>query len=171
MKIFTCRICGEVYLGSEIPHSCPFCGVLNKYLRLAHAWEDENDIKLSEISRNNLEEAVKLEVSNAEFYKCISKTAKSQEIRLMFKGLFKVEREHADVFVKLLKLENPEIRNIECGGSDEEFLNDSLAREKRAVAFYAKAMNEAAEPRVREVFEAIMNVEKDHIQLDLEKLN
>lgn len=170
MKIFVCRICGEVYIGKNIPPTCPFCGVANKYFRLAKVWEDENNVELSEISHKNLEMALDLEMGNTMFYKAVSKKAEELEIRLMFKGLFKVEKEHAEVFAKILKVDMPEIKDVDCAISREEIIKDSEAREMRAVAFYAKAFSESVEPRVKEVFEAIMNVEKEHIELDKNKL-
>lgn len=170
VKIFVCRICGEVYIGKDIPPSCPFCGVANKYLRLAKAWQDENDVELSELSRKNLEIALELEIGNSEFYKAVSKKAEELEVRLMFKGLFKVEKEHAEVFAKLLKTSMPEIKMVDCPANRKEIINDSIQREKRAVKLYAKFIEEAKEPRIKEVFEAIMNVEKDHVELDEEKI-
>lgn len=169
MRIFTCRICGEVYIGREVPQSCPFCGVANKYLVLARVWKDENkNVELSDVSRKNLEEALQLELSNTAFYKCLSEKLNNAEVALMFKGLFKVEREHASVFKKLLGLkELPQI-NEDCTDDPQKALEESSAREERATAFYVKALGEAQEPRIKEVFEAIMNVEKDHLELDRE---
>ncbi len=171
MKIFTCRICGEVYIGKNIPGSCPFCGVENKYLRLAHIWQDENNVELSEVSIRNLEAALELEMSNTALYKAISKEAEDLEMRLMFKGLYKVELEHAEVFAELLKIDLPEIEKVEIPENRECIIKESETRERRAVKFYEMAMMESVEPRVKEVFEAIMNVEKEHIELDQEKLN
>lgn len=169
MRIFTCRICGEVYIGREVPKTCPFCGVINKYLVLAQVWKDENQgVELSDISRKNLKEALNLELSNAAFYRCLSERLGNTEISLMFKGLFKVEREHASVFKKLLKLnEYPEIKN-ECFDDPQKAIEESAKREEGAIIFYAKALSEASEPRIKEVFEAIMNTEKDHLELDRE---
>ena len=104
MKVFVCRICGEVYIGEEAPSSCPFCGVEKKFLVLSHLWRDENNVELTEISRKNLEESLKLEISNTKFYNCIEDTSSNKEISKMFKGLRKVENEHASVFRKLLKI-------------------------------------------------------------------
>ncbi len=170
MKTFVCRICSEVYIGKDIPGSCPFCGVSNKYFRLAHVWQDENDVDLVSVDKNNVEAALKLELSNSAFYKCVSKNAEDLETRLVFKGLFKIEKEHAEVYTKLLKIEMPEIEEMECEISSEEAFKDSLEREKRAVDFYAKAAAESVNPRVKEVFEAILEAEKDHIELDEGKL-
>ncbi|MFH1661735.1 MAG: ferritin family protein [Candidatus Falkowbacteria bacterium] len=168
MKIFVCRICGEVYLGKDISPSCPFCGVENKFLVSAEEWRDENNIELTEVSRSNLKKALDLELSNTAFYECIVKTISNQELAKMFKGLFKVEREHASIYKKILKMEQvPEIKEV-CVDDIEKCLEESFFRENKAVAFYKKAIDEATEPRVKEVFTAIMNVEKDHIALDSE---
>jgi rubrerythrin len=169
MKIFVCNICGEVYLGTGMPPSCPFCGVSPKQLKLAYDWEDGNaGVILSEKSHQNLEAALQLELSNTAFYFCAADKLTNKETAKMFKGLAKVEREHASVFKKLLKLEvMPEVKE-ECPADPAECLEQSFQRETRAVAFYTKALAESTEARVREVFEAIMNVEKDHIALDEE---
>lgn len=168
MKIFVCQICGEVYIGNEIPGSCPFCGVENKHLRLASSWEDKNKVELTEISRKNLEDALRLELSNASFYECASKKIKNAEIAKMFKGLFKVEREHASIFKKILKPEVVLEIKEECSDDPLKTVEESYAREDRAIKFYAKALEEATEERVKEVIEAIMNTEKDHLKLDSE---
>ncbi len=170
MKIFVCRICGEVYIGKDIPSSCPFCGVANKFFRLANVWQDENNIELSKLSKKNLQIALNLEIDNATFYRAVYRKAEELEIRLMFKGLFKVEKEHAEVFAKLLKTKVAEIKDMDCPIDKKSILLESKAREERAVAFYAKAMTESVEPRVKEIFEAIMKVEKEHIILDEEQL-
>ncbi len=169
MKIFVCNICGEVYLGKEKPASCPFCGVAAEQLKFAHDWEDENiGVAVSEKSRKNLEDALQLELSNTAFYFCAADKLTNKEAAKMFKGLAKVEREHASVFRKLLKLATtPEVKE-DCPADPADCIEDSYRRENHAVEFYSRALAEATEARVREVFEAIMNVEKDHIALDEE---
>ena len=167
MKVFICRICGEVYLGESIPPSCPFCGVMNKFLVLGHVWKDENiGVELTEVSKKNLEEALVIELSNTAFYKCIAKSSDNTEIAKTFKSLSKVEKEHAEVFTKLLGINL--VETVEsCEASDPiEWIKESTEREDRAVKFYAKAVAEATEPRVKEVFQAIMQVEQTHQELD-----
>ena len=61
----------------------------------------------------------------------------------------------------------PEVKE-DCPADPAECIEDSYRREVRAVDFYAKALSEATEPRLRVVFESILNVEKDHIALDTE---
>lgn len=173
MNTFVCKICGEVYIGREKPETCPFCGVPNGFLLDASVWKDENNIELSDISRTNIEKALEIELSNTAFYKCIAKTSKNIEVAKTFKGLAKVELEHAEVFAKLLKKDFEEIKE-DCALSEKEIFENSKARETRAVEFYKKAMQEATEPRVKEVFGAIMLTEKDHLELDekhLKELN
>jgi len=166
MKVYVCRICGEVYIGNDVPPSCPFCGVEKKFLVLAHIWKDENNVELTEVSRKNLEASLRLEISNTKFYNCIETTSSNTEIVKMFKGLRKVENEHASVFRKILKLDKDPELTEDCVDDVMASLEDSKAREERAVNLYAKAAEEATEPRVKEVFIAIMNAEKDHLALD-----
>lgn len=174
MKILTCRICGEVYLGKEFPQTCPFCGVNKRYLWPAKVWKDEGvDIELSDISKNNIEKALNIELSNTAFYLEAYKNLTNQEISLMFKGLADVENEHANVFRKLLKREKRDdvIVNEVCKDDDKKAIQESAIREKRAVDFYAQAMGEASEPWIKEVFKAIMETETDHLELDNNYLN
>lgn len=174
MKIFTCRICGEVYLGEEIPHSCPFCGVNRRYLWLSKSWKDETSgLVLSEISRNNIQKSLEIELSNTAFYLEASKNISDQEVALMFKGLAKVENEHASVFRKLIKAKtesDPVITEV-CADDVEAAIRESARREQRAVEFYGQAMAEATEVWVKEVFKAIMETEADHLALDNNYLN
>jgi len=86
----------------------------------------------------------------------------------MFKGLMKVEREHASVFRKILKPENDPVVNETCEDNALACLEISARREAKAVEFYTKAMKEATEPRLKEIFGAIMVTEKDHLALDSE---
>jgi rubrerythrin len=96
----------------------------------------------------------------------VSKTCTTVEIAKMFKGLMKQELEHAELFEKLAKPETlPEV-NETCTDDPKAVLKESLAREKRASAFYASAVAESTTPRIKEVFEAIRNVENTHIELD-----
>lgn len=166
MKIITCKICGEVYIGKEKPPTCPFCGVTQGFLTEAKDWVSNYDIELSEISRKNLEAALELELSNTAFYECAKNTLSNQEVALMFKGLMKVEREHASVFRKILKPASDPVVNETCEDDALKCLEASAVREERATNFYKKAMEEAVEPRLKEIFGAIMATEKDHLKLD-----
>jgi rubrerythrin len=165
MNTYVCNICGEVYIGETSLSTCPFCGAHNQFL-YARDWKDKSDVGLTEKSRANLEQALELEISNTGFYRCCYETLSNQEVGLVFKGLFKVEREHASIFRKILRPEKDPQVSVHCEDDIMKCVNESYEREQKAINFYAQALHDATEPRVREVFGAIMNVEKDHLALD-----
>ncbi|MBU1164716.1 ferritin-like domain-containing protein [Patescibacteria group bacterium] len=170
IKVLRCKICGEVFIGKALPSNCPYCGVENKFLIDGSAYKDENDVELTDISKKNLEKALSIELSNTAFYKCIANTSTEPLIAAMFKGLSKIEKEHADVFRKILKPESdPEI-NETCSDDSLASLNSSKERETRATVFYSQALKEATENRLKEVFTAIMKTEHDHLALDNEMI-
>ena len=76
MKVYRCRICGEVYIGAEKPASCPFCGAHENYFVLAKEWELLQPKTLSGITRGNLKKALDLEINNTNFYKAVSEKTK-----------------------------------------------------------------------------------------------
>jgi rubrerythrin len=49
-------------------------------------------------------------------------------------------------------------------------LEDSHARETRAIEFYKKAAEESENERVKEIFKAFVEVETDHLHLSEERL-
>ena len=105
MKVYRCRVCGEVYIGEEKPKSCPFCGAHETYFVLAKEWKLLHSDSLSDVSRDNLKKALDLEINNTNFYKAISEKSNDVYVSSMFKGLSKVEREHASAICKHLKIQ------------------------------------------------------------------
>ena len=167
MKILVCRICGEVYLGEVMPASCPFCGAENKYISLAREWRNENHFDpITDISRKNLEMSLEIELSNTAFYNYLSQNLEDMALAKMFEGLARVELRHANVFRELLGDHEEPVIKEEFTSDPIKALEESLAREARAVKLYDKFSKEATEPRVKEVFEAIRDVEVTHIELD-----
>lgn len=167
LNICRCKLCGEAILSTDKPSTCPFCGAHDDYIVEAKDWKDENNIKnLSEISKSNLEEALRLETENARFYRCSSSYSQDPEIQAIFKILSKVEAEHASAISKILKRskEDGEIQNI-CFRLDKENIKNSVKREEKAKEFYTGAFNQANEPRVKEVFFGLIEIEYDHIEL------
>ena len=138
MKVYRCRICGEVYIGKEKPNSCPFCGAHENYFVLAKEWALLRSETLSDITRENLEKALDLEINNTNFYKAASEKSRDVHFSSMFKGLSKVEREHASAICKHLGIEKP----------------DSTA-----------GLERATEEEIKEFFKALMEIESDHIAL------
>ncbi|MCK4531535.1 MAG: ferritin, partial [Candidatus Aenigmarchaeota archaeon] len=93
-----------------------------------------------------------------------------EEGKLLFKVLGKVEAEHASVWRKILKLDSIPKGDDPCHVSNKENLEDSHARETRAIEFYKKAAEESENPRVKQIFEALVEVETDHLKLSEERL-
>lgn len=171
MKVYRCRICGEVYIGEEKPRSCPFCGAHENYFVLAKEWKLLESESLSEISKENLRKALELEIDNTNFYKAVSERSRDVYVSSMFKGLSKVEREHASAICKHLKIEKPDskVGLDKAVDSDRANIEEANRREKRAVKFYTEARNQAPEEEIKEFFKALMEIESDHIILTGEK--
>lgn len=170
MKFQRCLICGEVYMGTDKPSNCPFCGAPNKYLVSHDQWIDENlglD-KISETSRNNLEKALQLEVNNSPFYRQAMEKTNNPALQAIFKYLAKIEGEHASAVRKVLKCDmlQPEPGKEVAFDDDRENIEAAHAREIAATAFYMDAVAKAVEPRVKKVFTALSAIESDHIDLE-----
>ncbi len=158
-------------MGDEKPKQCPYCGAHEKYIIFAKDWIESVVGELNETDKENVKKALQLEIDNAKFYFCASNNTKNIEGQAMFKRLGKVEREHADVWCKILRIALPEIKAAEtCAEDYQEQLKDSHAREERAINFYKKAANQAQNERVKQVFEAVVEVEKDHLGLSEERM-
>ena len=174
IKVFRCRICGDPYIGTEAPSRCPFCGAQGKYIILAKEWNsNEFDIALTETSKKNLESSLKLELDNTGFYDC----AKNSAIKTgdeygaaKFKALMKVEREHASAISKFLKKPSPEALTQSCSTDFKTNSKEGFAREDRAIKAYSKFKDEATEPRIKEFFGALVEIETDHLNLHSENL-
>ena len=108
MKLWRCQICGDPYLGEEKPKNCPFCGAHERYMVTQEDFVDRIGAvpDLTEASKENLEAALSLEISNTEFYLCASRKAETDEMKSLFKILSKVESEHADLLCKALGIKS-----------------------------------------------------------------
>lgn len=171
VKLWRCEICGDPYIGKSPPDNCPFCGVHKRYIREAKDADVHFDVELTEKDKENVEHALQVEVSNAAFYSCASEKTNDSEGKLLFKILGKVEAEHASVWKKILKLDSVPKGNETSHTINRENLEDSHARETKAIEFYKKAALESKNARVREIFGAFVEVETDHLQLSAERLN
>jgi len=172
--VWVCKICGEAYISTnDKPARCPFCGAYEKYLVDSKEYDDTGDwdVELNEIDKANVEKALGVEVSNTLFYKCSAKKVKEIDGKKLFKILAKVEGEHASVWKKILKLDKIKWEPSEtCEAEYKADLEDSHAREERAINFYGEAATAAKNPRVKEIFQAFIQVETDHLHLSEERL-
>lgn len=167
MQTYICQICGDAYLGEGRPTECPFCGAPDNFIKPAkEARPIVNDkIEISGISRKNLQETYDLEVKASAIYTCMAGKAKTYEIKAMFKRLAKVELEHAVIATKLLGNPAPVVAPQECADEDVENFQETVKLEKHATEVYAKFLQEATETNIRILFNALNQVEADHIKL------
>ncbi|MHA1913500.1 MAG: ferritin family protein [Promethearchaeota archaeon] len=173
VTVYVCRICGESMILEGTPSRCPFCGAFDKYLVDSKEYDDTGDwdVELNEMDKANAEKALEVEVSNALFYKCSAKKVKEIDGKKLFKILAKVESEHAAVWKKILKLKEIKWEPAEtCEIDYKADLKNSHAREERAIKFYGEAAAGAENPRVKEIFQAFVEVEIDHLKLSEERL-
>ena len=173
VKVFVCKICGEAYIGEKAPSRCPFCGAYKKFFVESTDYDDLGawDVELNEKDKANVEKALEVEISNNIFYKCASKKTPELDGQKIFKILAKVEAEHASVWKKILKLEKVEFPKYDkCTAEYKTNLEESHAREDRAIKFYGQAAAEAENQRVKEIFEAFVEVETDHLHLSEKRL-
>lgn len=169
MKMHRCLICGETYLGEIRPSHCPFCGAHADLIVDTTAYpEDINAVDLTEIERADLLEAIELERANARFYLAMGANRSDLKLSSAYKRLSRIESEHCSVFCKLAGVPKPAdltepavVVADWCTNIDE-----SLVRENRASDFYAAASGRATNARIRDVFAAVSDVERDHIELD-----
>jgi len=173
VQTYVCKICGESMIMDGKPSRCPFCGAYEKYLVDSKKYDDTGawDVELNETDKKNAEKALGVEISNTLFYKCASKKVKELDGQKLFKILSKVENEHASVWKKILKLDKIKMEPPEtCVEDYKADLEDSHAREERAIKFYGEAAKAAKNPRVKEIFKAFVEVETDHLKLSEERL-
>ncbi len=170
VKLWRCEICGDPYIGDESPTNCPFCGAKEKFIKKFKDAEVNFDVELNEKDKANAEYALEVEISNTAFYFCAAEKVSEEEGKKLFKALGKVEAEHASVWKKILKLDSIQKGEDQCSTDYKEDLEDSHKRETKAIEFYKKAAAESENQRVKEIFEAFVEVETDHLELSEERL-
>ncbi|KNF07912.1 rubrerythrin [Gottschalkia purinilytica] len=145
--------------------NCPFCGVGKIYLG------DEKDIY--EVDNSNLDtktlkvldNAMKFEVFNGEFYEEASKLAKDKAVRELFKDLKNIEFMHARIHKRLGGFENlPKLHKPDYTrhNTDKLLLEEAQKREEHAIAFYKKNSEIVCSDIIRDIFQALSDVEKQH---------
>lgn len=168
MNVYMCKICADPYVGNTKPSNCPHCGAPAKYIILAENYVEQPAPKLTDIERENLESALKMEIENVQFYRCAVNLSEDDPMaKAMFRALADIETEHAEVACELLSRPAPVIEDSDaCAlGSHEEHLHQALDREKEAVDFYVTAADSSTDSQVKEFFEALVEIEEDHISL------
>ncbi|MRR15139.1 MAG: ferritin [Deltaproteobacteria bacterium] len=170
VKLYRCEICGDAYIGFAPPRNCPFCGAHVEHIKEANNAQVNFDVDLSAKDRANAEHALLVEISNSAFYMCAAGQTDDPEGKILFKALGKVEAEHASIWKKILKVGNVSPGNDACHTQNVANLQESHARETRAIGFYRKAADESDHPRLRQIFNALVDIETDHLQLSEARL-
>ena len=170
VKLYRCIICGDAYIGANPPANCPFCGAHIEYIVEAKDAVVNFDVPLSVKDRANAEHALKVEISNSAFYVCAANQTNDPEGKILFKALGKIEAEHASIWRKILKLGSVPPGSETCHMENVENLKESHERETRAIDFYRKSAAEADHSRIRQLFEALVEIETDHLHLSEERL-
>lgn len=164
-QAYRCEVCGEVYLGTEKPEECPFCGAHKHFLKSIDIEEVEllRPEKISEKSRENVKSAMGLEVGNASFYFSAASQTRDEHFSEAFERLGKIEDEHASALAKLGSLEKSSQPDVEASEELMENLRESHRREERAIQTYRNLMEEAPEEDVGKFFKALAEIEEDHL--------
>lgn len=170
VKLWRCEICGDPYIGNNPPDNCPFCGAHKQYIKEAKKARVDFNVDLNEKDKANAEHALQVEVSNSTFYFCAAEKTDDPEGKLLFKALAKIEAEHAAIWKKILRLPGIPRGNEMCHAANNENLEESHARESKAIEFYLKASKESNNIRIKQIFEALVEVETDHLNLSEERL-
>ena len=184
MEKVICKICGmEINVrnydlnreglinknSSEEINSCPFCGAGNEYIahnnliNYGDTLLDYNTIKI-------LDNAMKLEVFNGDFYRKASFLAEEEKNRKLFEALSKIEMIHARVHQKLGGFkELPVLKEMDYSKykGDEILLEMASKREVHAVEYYSRYTDIVCSEHIKEVFRALSKVEREHIELTL----
>jgi len=165
MHPFRCQICGESYLGPVAPERCPFCGAAYHHLVAAAEWVDHGKQELCAQSVEDVRRAIGLELNNNAFYTCARYKAQNQITAAIFARLAKQELEHAELLAEMLGEEMGDKPTVECSDVDEEKFAEAHRREKRASTFYLEVAGRAPEPRMKEVFYALAEIENEHLKV------
>jgi rubrerythrin len=167
MKTYICQICGDAYLGTEKPKSCPFCGAREHFMKEGKEATPivNNKVAIGEKSGVNLQEALGLELRANLIYLCMAGKAKKYELKAMYKRLAKVEMEHAVIICKLMDIALPTVEDQTCSDEELENFQKTVALEEHASELYARFAKEATEQEIKILFTALNQVEIDHIEL------
>ena len=170
IKLYRCIICGDGYVGVNPPSNCPFCGAHTNFIPEARDAVVSFDVSLSDRDKANVKHALQVEISNSTFYRCAADKTDDAEGKILFKALGKIEAEHASIWRKILKLDSVPPGSETCHSENVENLKESHEREARAIAFYRTSATESNHPRIKQLFEALVEIETDHLQLSEERL-
>jgi len=168
INLYRCKVCGEAYVGERKPSHCPFCGAHTQWLVEAKDYIEPEVPELTDTSRKNLEFTYNLEMKASQIYHCIRKKTHDEFILGMFKAISKVELEHAELVGKLIGKDpscDIPLKEELCTEDRKDSLGKTKDLETSAIKHYKKFLKEAEEPRVKDIFQALVEVEQDHLDM------
>ena len=167
-KLYKCQICGDPYLGDAAPINCPYCGAKQKHFVDGRLYVSpfQQDHNFTDDEKKNFQAALDIEIGNASFYKAAAAASQEDYHKWLFKSLMKVEAEHAGIFSKHLKIDKPELVEVEASSDGTANLQESHRREEIAIKAYRSFAETAVTPRAKQVFSALVEIEADHLGLE-----
>ena len=145
--------------------NCPFCGVSNQFFTVLDDDLEGLVMELSLEAKSIIEKAVKLEVFNSTFYEEASERVDCKILSVTFKELSKIELMHARIHMRLISMDKPPVLHkpdYSNRETDYAFIKEAEAREKHAITFYTKNVENINIEKVKKVFEALRKVESEH---------
>jgi len=121
---------------------------------------------LTDVSRRNLEEALDPESSNAEFYFCAAAREDNVADATMFKCLDKLESEcfHNSQGIEKTVPDLSRDRDM-FSGIDLNNVKESNQWDTNVIGNYSLFPADVTEERIKEIFTAIIEIEKNHLSL------
>lgn len=165
MNPYRCEICGETTLMANPPQRCPFCGADGRHVIPAAAWLTHGKVEMCEQSYKDCEKALLLELRNYDYYKCAADKAANKLTKAIFLRLMKQEDEHAELIADALGIPLPQPPKNCCYDDDYDNMKESNQHETTAITFYTEVADRAPEPRIKQIFRALAEVENEHLML------
>lgn len=170
-RVMRCQICGAAFYGPSEGGVCPTCGAHAEFLCSLEAYEPPRAGAISAQEKRFLMSALILEIRNTEFYKGASAAARTEDdarLAVKFHVLAGIEKAHERTIRQILRQDPPDIEALRrldrqhdaCG---ETNLVQAHRREDIAVKMYRTFARLASNPRVKQVFRAIAEIETDHV--------
>jgi rubrerythrin len=148
---------------------CPFCGAKKRYLLVEGLIENCAKIKeLDEHVLKILDHAVKLELFNSDFYRKAAVLAEDNALKRRFKDLATIEFVHARIHMRLGGFKQmPKLADINYDkyAGDRKLIEQAKLREKHAIEYYDKYIDNFHDAALKEVVQVLREVEQEHMTL------
>lgn len=165
---YRCDVCGGTFDKNE--EKCPICGADSSHIKMNEPRiRDMFDLDLKESDIALAKKALLVEVSNSTFYFCAAEKSDQLSERYLFCALGEVEREHAVIWQKFLKLESLPVSDDRCEVSSLDNLLESHRREDAAINFYKEAAEKSINKKLKVTFKALVEIETDHLNMSEER--